>query len=146
MYIGAATVENGMEAFQKITSRTTPLSSDLSFCYISKEMKTEYGWDIFSSVQFSRSVIWDSLQPHGVQYSKPLCPLPTLGVYSNSSPLSRWCHAAISSSVVPFSSYLNLAQHQGLFQWVSSLYQVAKVMEFQHQHQSFQWIFRTDFL
>ena len=46
----------------------------------------------------------------------------------------------------PFSPAFNLSQHQGLFQWVGSLHQVAKVLEFQFQHQSFQWIFRTDFL
>ena len=63
----------------------------------------------------------------------------------NSCPLSRWCHPTISSSVVPFSSCLQYF-HQGLFQWVSSLHQVAKELEFQLQHQSFQWIFRTDFL
>ena len=53
-------------------------------------------------------------------------------------------HQAISSSVVPFSFCPNPSQHQGLFQWVSSLYQVAKGLEFQLQHQSFQWTTRTD--
>ena len=52
---------------------------------------------------------------------------------------------AIQPSVTPFSSCLQFSQHQGLFQWVSSSHQVAKVLEFQLQHQSFQWIFRTDF-
>ena len=56
------------------------------------------------------------------------------------------CHSTISSSVVPFSSALNLSQHQGLFQWVSSSHQVSKVLEFQLQHQSFQWTPRTDLL
>ena len=56
------------------------------------------------SVQFSRSVVSDSLQPHELQHARPPCPSPTPGVYSNSCPLSRWCHPAISSSVVPFSS------------------------------------------
>ena len=54
--------------------------------------------------QFSRSVVSDSLQPHESQHARPPCPSPTPGVYSNSSPLSRWCHPTISSSVVPFSS------------------------------------------
>ena len=58
----------------------------------------------FSSVQFSRSVMSDSLQPHELQHVRPLCPSPTSGVYSNSCPSSQWCHPAISSSVVPFSS------------------------------------------
>jgi len=58
------------------------------------------------SVQFSRSVVSDSLQPHELQHARPPCPSPTPGVHSNSRPLSRWCHPAISSSVVPFSSCL----------------------------------------
>ena len=96
--------------------------------------------------QFSSSVVSNSLRPHGLQNARPPCLSPVLGVYSNLCPLSRWCHPTISSSVVPFSSTFNLSQHQGLFKWVSSSDQVAKVLEFQLQHQSFQWIFRTDFL
>ena len=57
-----------------------------------------------ASVQFSRSVMSYSLQPHGLQQARPPCPSPTPRVYSNSCPLSRWCHPTISSSVVPFSS------------------------------------------
>ena len=57
-----------------------------------------------SSVQFSRSVMSDSLQPHELQHSKPPCPSPVPGVQSNSHPSSRWWHPAISSSVIPFSS------------------------------------------
>ena len=56
------------------------------------------------SVQFSHLVVSDSLLPHDLQHARPLCPSPTPGGYSNSSPLSWWCHLAISSSVVPFSS------------------------------------------
>ena len=56
------------------------------------------------SVQFSRSVVSDSLQPHESQHARPPCPSPTPGVHPNSCPLSRWCHPSISSSVVPFSS------------------------------------------
>ena len=55
-------------------------------------------------VQFSHSVVSDSLRPHELQHARPPCPSPTLGVYSNSCPLSRWCHPTISSSVIPFSS------------------------------------------
>ena len=54
--------------------------------------------------QFSLSVMSESLWPHGLQHARPPCPSPTPGVYSNSCPLSRWCHPTISSSVVPFSS------------------------------------------
>ena len=59
-----------------------------------------------SSVQFSRSVVSDSLRLHGLQHTRPPCPSPTPGVYSNSRPLSWWCHPTISSSVVPFFSCL----------------------------------------
>ena len=62
-------------------------------------------WDIqFSSVHFSRSVVSDSLRPHELQHSRPPCPSPTPGVHPNSCPSSQWCHPAISSSVIPFSS------------------------------------------
>ena len=57
-----------------------------------------------SSVQFSSSVVSNSLQPHESQHARPPCPSPTPGVYSNQCPSSQWCHPAISSSVVPFSS------------------------------------------
>ena len=60
--------------------------------------------DTDSSVQFSRSVLSDSLRPHELQHARPPCPSPTPGIYSNSCPLSQWCHPAISSSVVSFSS------------------------------------------
>ena len=57
-----------------------------------------------SSIQFSRSVVSYSLRPHESQHARPPCLSPTPGVYSNSCPSSRWCHPAISSSVIPFSS------------------------------------------
>ena len=59
---------------------------------------------LWGSVQFSRSVMSDSLQPHESQHARPPCPSPTPRVHSNSRPSSWWCHPAISSSVVPFSS------------------------------------------
>ena len=74
------------------------------------------------------------------------CPSTILGACSNSYLLSQWCHLTIPSSVIPFSSCFNLSQHQGLFQWISSSHQVPKVLELQFQYQSFQWIFRADFL
>ena len=87
----------------------------------------------------------DSLLPHGLQHARLLCPSPTPRACSNSCPLSQWCHPTISSTVVPFSC-LQSFPASGSLQWVSSSHQVAKVLEFQLQHQSFQWIFRTDFL
>ena len=59
---------------------------------------------IFNSVQFSRSVLSNSLQPHESQHARPPCPWPSPGVHSNSCLLSWWCHPAISSPVIPFSS------------------------------------------
>ena len=100
----------------------------------------------YQSFQFSRSVVSDSLQPHGLQHVRLPCPSPTPGAYSNSCPSSQWCHPTISSSAIPSPPALNLSQHQGLFQWVTSSNQVTKVLEFQLQHQSFQWIFRADLL
>ena len=58
----------------------------------------------FSSLQFIHSVVFDSLQPHEPQHTRPPCPSPTPGVHPNPCPSSRWCHPTISSSVVPFSS------------------------------------------
>ena len=69
-----------------------------------------------SLVQFSRSVMSDSLWPHGLQHARPPCPSPTPGVHSNSCPSSQWCHPTISSSVIPFSSCLQSFPASGSFQ------------------------------
>ena len=77
----------------------------------------------------------DSSRPHGLQHARPYCPSPTPGVYSNSCPLSRWSisYHTLSNHLIQPSHFLlsptpafNLSQHQGLFKWVSSLYQVAR--------------------
>ena len=98
------------------------------------------------SVQFNHSVVSDTLQPHELQHA-------SLPVYCRLPEFTQihvlWVSDAIQPSH-PLSSpsppAFNLSQHQGLFQQVSYSHQVAKVLEFQLQHQSFQWIFRTDFL
>ena len=82
----------------------------------------------------------DSLRHHESQHARPPCPSPTPGVYSNSCPLSWWCHPAISSFVVPFSSCLQSLPASGSFPTSQLSHEVAKVLEFQLQHQSFQWI------
>jgi len=74
------------------------------------------GYSISLSVQFSRSVISNSLRRHGLQHARPPCPSPTPGAYSNSCPLSQWCHPTISSSVIPFSSHLQSFPASGSFQ------------------------------
>ena len=69
-----------------------------------------------SSVQFSRSVVSGSLRLHGLQHTRPPCPYPIPGVYSNSCPLSRWCHPTISPSAVPFSFHFQPFPASGSFQ------------------------------
>ena len=96
----------------------------------------------WQAVQFSCSVVSYYLRLHGMGHTRLNCPSPTLRAYSNSCPSSRWCHPTISSSVVPFSSHLQSFPASGS----SQRSQVARVLEFQLQHQSFQRIFRTDFL
>ena len=68
-----------------------------------------------SSVQFSRSVMSNSLRPHEPQHARPPCPSPTPGAYSNSCPSHQWCHQTISSSVIPFSSCLQSFPASGAF-------------------------------
>ena len=68
---------------------------------------------IISSVQFCHSVVPDSLRPHGLQHTRLPCPSPTPRACSNLCPLSRWCHPAISSSVIPFSSCLQSSSASG---------------------------------
>ena len=72
----------------------------------------------------------NSLPPHGLQHARLPCPPPTPDC-SNLCPLSWWCHPTISSSLSPSPPAFNLFQHQGHFQWVSSLHQMAKLSEYQ---------------
>ena len=106
----------------------------------------DWPWTLVQSIQFSHSVVFYSLQPCGLQHAMLPCISPTCRACSNSCPSSWWCHPTISSSVVPFSSCLQSSPASGSLSNVRSSHQVAKVLEFQLQHQSFQWIFRTDFL
>ena len=72
-------------------------------------------WTFPLPVQFSHSVVSDSLRPHELQHARPPCPSPTPRVYSNSCPLSQWCHSAISSFVIPFSSWPQSLPASGSF-------------------------------
>ena len=74
-----------------------------------------YMFKYYSSVQFGRSVVSDSLGPHGLQHAMVPCPSSTPEARSNSWPLSRWCHSTISSSVIPFSSCLQSFPASGSF-------------------------------
>ena len=101
-------------------------------------LKRRIGW-------FSPSVMSNSLRPHGLQHASLPCP----DLLEFAQTYVHWVGDAIQPShplLFPFPPIFNPSQHQGLFKWVSSSYQVAKVLECQLQHQSFQWIFRTDFL
>ena len=104
----------------------------------------------FSSLQFSLSVMSDSLGPHESQHARPPCLSPTPEAYSNSCPLTQWLIDSAIQPSHPLSSTSppapNPSQNQGLFQRVNSSHEVAKVLEFQLQHQSFQWTPRTDLL
>ena len=71
--------------------------------------------ELILPVQFSHSVVSDSLRPHELQHARPPCPSRTPGIYPNSCPSSRWCHPAISSSVVPFSSCSQTLPASGSF-------------------------------
>ena len=97
---------------------------------LSSERKSKPQWEITSHllefVVVVCSVVSNSLQPHGLQHCRLSCPSLPPRVCSNSCPLSRWCHLWHSSLHA-----LNLHWHQGLFQWVRSLYQVSKVLELQ---------------
>ena len=83
---------------------TSVHSSSGTLCTRSNPLNLFITSTVYSSDQISRSVVSDSLWPHESQHTRHPCPSPSPGVHSNSCPLSRWCHPAISSSVVPFSS------------------------------------------
>ena len=122
------------------TEKAVPTRPNFNYTNINKYSRQA------SLVQFSHSVISKSSQPHGLQHARLPCPSPTPRDYSihvhRVSDAIQPSHLLLSPSPAAF----NLSQNQGLFQWVSSSHQVAKVLEFQLQHQSFQWKFRTDFL
>ena len=108
--------------------------------------KNEITRDIFSSVQFSHSlVVWLFATPWTAAYQTSLSTTNSRSLLKLMF-IELWCHPTISTSVIPFSYDFYISQHQGLFQWIGSSHQVAKVLEFQLQHQSFQWTPRTDLL
>ena len=104
-----------------------------------------YRINLHFSVQFSRSIVSNSLWPHEPQHARLPCPTLSPRVCSNLCPLNRSCYVTISSSVVPFSSCLQ-SFPSGSFPMSQFFTSGGQSTEFQLQHQSFQWIFRTDFL
>ena len=105
-------------------------------------------WTLDASMWICCSVAQScpTLRPHGLQHARSPHPSPTPGVYSNSCLSSQWCHPTISSSVLSFSSHLQSLPASGPFLMSWLFASGAKILEFQLQQQSFQWIFRTDFL
>ena len=125
-----------LKSQQKYISMTS-IPSFKNNCWLSilfpliKSKSTDWGTSV-RSVQFSRSVVSDSLWFHESQHSRPSCPSPSPGVHSNSCLLSRWCHPAISSSIVPFSCPQSFpASGKRWVKWVNPSHQVAKVLKFQ---------------
>ena len=98
------------------------------------------------SVQFSRSVVSDSLRPHEPQHTRPPCASPTPGVYSDLCPLSQWCHPAISSSVIPFSSCPQSFPASGSFQMNQFFASGGQSIGVSASTSVLQWTPRTDFL
>ena len=97
--------------------------------------------------QFSCCVVSYSLQPHGLQHARLPCPSLLPGVFSNSCPSSQWCHPTILSSVAPLLLLPSVFPSMRVFSNELALcIQVDKVLDLQLQHQSFQWIFKVDFL
>ena len=92
---------------EQVLQHTVSLTGHLSKIYLKKES--------FSSVQFSCSIMSDSLRPHGLQQARLPCPSPTAGACWNSRPLSRWYHLALSSSVIPLSACLQPFPESGSF-------------------------------
>ena len=114
--------------------------------FIFSTVAMSYGMSeiLLKSVQFSCSVVSNSLWLHGPQHTRLLSPSPTPGDYSNSCPLSRWCHPTISSSVIPFSSFLQSSPASGAFA-VSQFFASGSQSIGALASASFQWLFRTDF-
>ena len=100
---------------------------------------------VLSSVQFSGSVMSDSLRPHELQQARLPCPSPTPGAYSNSCPLSQWCHLTISSSVVPFPSCFQYFPASGSFQMSQFFASGGQSIGVSASASVPQWIFRIDF-
>ena len=135
----------GIQSHKVLTS----FSRNAQSCRVMGRNKYLYSSELDATVQFSSvqslSRVW-LCDPHGLLHARLPGPSPTPRAFSSSYPSSQWCHPTISSSIILYSSCLQSCPASGLFQWVSSSHQVAKVLELQLQHQSFQWICSVNFL
>ena len=122
------------------------LSPSLTFPLSSKTGGSAQAALVLITIQFSCSVMSNSLWHHGLQHSRLPCPSPTPAAYSNSCPLRWWCHPTISSSIIHFSSCLQSFPASRSFPMSQFFTSGGQSLKFQFQHQSFQWIFRADFL
>ena len=140
---GRRSLQRGNEAGGGVLKTKSPLAFHSQVLARKDKSLSPSCWALApSSVQFSSVQLLSRVRLFATPWTQRLpCPSPIPRVYSNSCPLSRWCHPTISSSVSPF-----CPQHQDLSQWDSFSHQVTKVLELQLQHQFFQSIFRTDFL
>ena len=118
----------------------TNLSMTKPFIYSEREAH------LFLSVQFTCSFVSDSWWPHRLQHARLPCPSPTPGAFSNSRLSSQWCHPTTASSVVPFSNCLQSFPASGSFQVSLFFTSGGQSIGVSLQHQSFQWILRTDYL
>ena len=108
-------LEKGMATHSSILAWRIPWTQKPGGLQSMGSQRAGHSWATNTHIQFS-SVVSDSLRPHGLQHTRPPCPSPTPRVYSNSCPLSQWCHPTISSSVDPFSSYPQSFPASGSFQ------------------------------
>ena len=108
--------------FEIVLFKIIPCDSHVCLSLVSISLqKSQSKYTIASSVQFSCSVMSDSLRPQGLQHARLPCPSPTPGACSNSCPSSQWCHATISSSAIPFSSCLQSFPASGAFPMIQFL-------------------------
>ena len=122
------------EKIQSLLMKVKEESEKAGLKQHSKQNKKIMASSLISSVQFSRSVMFDSLGPHESQHARPPCPSPSPRVYSNSHPLSRWCCPTISTSAIPFSSSLQSFPASGSFPMSQFFASGGQVLAFQLQH------------
>ena len=129
--------EEGMATHSKILAWRIPWTEEL-VGYSPQGHRVEHDWVTniqFSWIEFSCSVMSDSLLLHGLQHARPPCPWPTPGAYSNSCPLTWWGHDGDTIQpphplLSPSPPAPNPSQHQSFFQWVNSSHELAKILEF----------------